>query len=207
LGLADSLSHNVYRLNKTGSREDILSDLSPAELEGIRVKTYWKAVTRQNAVLTINLTDPALIFGSDPKFKTAVLLTGGHPDFGDFVFRPAFLVTLLQTSDQLTQKSFRQSTTGSNETNPSGQPGIYQKSGWVRINGGGPGAVNIAAEEADLTPVSGPELKSTLQNIFWQAPGAGPGAFSGQSPAARLFLLFAGLMLIIEMILRSLPKI
>jgi hypothetical protein len=205
-GLADSLSHNLYRLNKTGRDEDILSDLSPAELEGVRIKTYWKAVTRGNAVLTINQSDPVLIFGSGPKHKTAVLLTGGQTGFGDLVFKPAFLVMLLQTADHLTQKTGRQSVTGSEGTDPGGNPETRQKSGWSRMGGGVPGAVNIAAEESDLDPVSDPELNIVLENTSWQSAATSPGAFPAQSPAARLFIYLAGIMLILEMVLRTTSK-
>ena len=202
-GLADSLSHNLYRLNKTGGEEDILSDLSPAELEAVRIKTYWKAFTRQNAILNINRSDPALILGSGPKFKTAVLLTGGQPGFGDLVFKPAFLVMLLQTADHLAQKNGRQSVTGPEGTNSGGNPETRQISGWTKTEEGAPGAVNIKAEESDLTPISDPELKTVLQNISWQSAEAGPGAFPAQSPAVRLFLFLAGIVLILEMILRT----
>jgi len=202
LGLADSLSHNIYRLKKSGNEEETLSDLSPAELEGVRIKTYWKALTRQNTVLTINRSDPALIFVSDKTLKAAVLLTGDQPSFGDIVFKPAFLVMLLQTLDRLTQKSVRQLATGADGTNSKGQAEIYQRAGWVPLNEGGSGAVNIAAAESDLTPASGPEIEDLLQNISWQSAGPGPGPFSGQRQAARLFLLLAGLMLILEMVLR-----
>lgn len=205
-GLADSLPHNIYRLNRSGNGEDILSDLSPADLEGVRIKTYWKAFTRQNAELTINRSDPVLIFGSGPKLKTAVLLAGGQPGFGDLVFKPAFLVMLLQTADRLTRKSARQSATGPDETNSGGNSEIRQKSGWGRINGGVSRAVNIAAAESDLTPASGAELKNILQNISWNPAGSGSGAFSGQSPASGLFLFFAGLMLLLEMIIRAASK-
>ncbi|MBI5804727.1 BatA domain-containing protein [candidate division TA06 bacterium] len=206
-GLADSLSHNLYRLNKTGSDEGILSDLSPAELEAVKIKTYWKAFTRQNTVLAINRSDPALIFGTGQKFKTAVLLTGGQTGFGDMVFKPAFLVMLLQTADHLTQKTGRQSVTGSEGTSSGGNPGARQGSGWAQTEEGVPEALNIAAEESDLTPVSNQELKAIMQNITWQSSGSGPGAFPAQSPAARLFLFLAGLMLILEMALRTAPKI
>lgn len=202
-GLADSLSHNLYRLNKTGGEEDILSDLSQAELEAVRIKTYWKAFTRQNAVLNINRSDPALIFGTDPKFKTAVLLTGGQPGFGDLVFKPAFLVMLLQTADHLTQKTGRQSVTVPEGTNSGGNPETRQISGWTKTEEGAPGAVNIRAEESDLTAISDTELKTVLQNISWQSAESGPGAFPAQSPAARLFLFLAGIVLIFEMILRA----
>ncbi len=207
LGLADSLSHNIYRLNKTGSEEDLLSDLSPVELEGVRIKTYWKAFTRQKAVLAINRSDPALIFGSGPKFKTAVLLTGGQTGFGDLIFKPAFLVLLLQTADHLTQKTGRQSVTGSDGTNSAGPPETNQRSGWAQIKGGGFEAVNLSAAETDLTPLSGLELKGLLQKISWQYAGAGPGALPSQTPAAKLFFFLAGIMLILEMILRAIPKI
>ncbi|MDO9067630.1 MAG: hypothetical protein Q7W05_04145, partial [Deltaproteobacteria bacterium] len=205
-GLADSLSHNLYRLNKTGGEKDILSDLNPAELEAVRVKTYWRAFTRQNAVLVINRSDPALIFGTDPKFKTAILLTGGQPGFGDLVFKPAFLVLLLQTADHLTQKTGRQSVTGPEGTNYGGNPETRQRSGWAKTEEGAPGAVNIKAEESDLAPLSDPELKAVLQNISWQSAAAGPEAIPAQSPAARLFLFLTGLMLVLEMILRTIPK-
>ncbi|MDO9391018.1 MAG: BatA domain-containing protein [bacterium] len=202
-GLADSLSHNLYRLNKTGRDEGLLSDLSPAELEAVRIKTYWKAFTRQNTVLAINRSDPALIFGSGQKFKTAVLLTGGQTGFGDLVFKPAFLVMLLQTADHLTQKNGRQLVTGSEGTNSGGNPETRQRSGWDKTEEGVPGAVNIKAEESDLAPVSDPELKTVLQNISWQSAAAGPEAIPAQSPAARLFLFLAGTVLILEMILRA----
>jgi len=205
-GLADSLSHNLYRLNKTGSEEEVLSDLSPAELEGIRIKTYWKATSRQQAELSINRADPALIFNPDPKLKTAVLLTGGQPEFGDLVFKPAFLVMLLQTSGHLTRKSVRQMVMGPTGSNPNGQPKEGQKPGWVRMEGGGLGAVNIAPEESDLAPVSDQELKIVLENATWQSAGACSGTFSAQSPAARLFLFLAGIMLVLEMLIRAVPK-
>ncbi|MDP2807214.1 MAG: BatA domain-containing protein, partial [bacterium] len=206
LGLADSLSHNIYRLNKSGNEKDILSDLGPADLEGARIKTYWKAFTRQNAELTINRSDRILIFNPNPKLKTAVLLTGGHPGFGDLVFKPAFLVMLLQTADYLTQKFVRQSVTGSDGTNSGGNSETRQKSGWARMEGGVPGAVNIAAAESDLAPVSGPELKNLLQNISWNPAESGSGAFSGQSPASRLFMFLAGLTLVLEMLIRAAPN-
>jgi hypothetical protein len=201
--LADSLPHNIYRLNKAGREEDILSDLSQVQMDGIRIKTYWKAFSREKAALNINRTDPVLVFSSHQTLTGAVLLTGDQPRFGDLVFKPAFLVMLLQTANQLTQKATRQLVAGQNPTGPDN----YQTTGWIRGSGGGMEAVNIAAAESDLTPVSGPELKEYFQNVSWQAAESGSGALAGRNPAVRLFLFLSGLLLILEMILRLVPVI
>jgi hypothetical protein len=74
------------------------------------------------------------------------------------------------------------------------------------MEGGVPGAVNIAAEESDLDPVSDPELNIVLENTSWQSAATSPGAFPAQSPAARLFIYLAGIMLILEMVLRTASK-
>lgn len=206
LGLADSLSHNIYRLSSSGSQGNILSDVTPADLDDVKIKTYWRIFTRQNAELKINRSDPVLIFNPDAELKTALLLTGSRPEFGDLVFKPAFLVMLLQIADHLTQKSLRQLVAGPDGKISQGQLEIHQKSGWIQINGRVSGAVNIAAAESDLTPVSGPELENILQHISWQPAGPGALVFSGQSQASRLFMFLAGLMLVLEMIIRATPK-
>lgn len=206
LGLADSLSHNIYRLSSSGSQVRILSDVTQADLEDVKIKTYWRIFTRQNAELKINRSDPVQIFNPDPELKTALLLTGSRPEFGDLVFKPAFLVILLQTADHLTNKSSLQLSTGPEGTNSGEPPETNKKTGWVQINGSGPGAVNIAAAESDLTPASGQELEKIFQNITWQPAGTGALAFSGQSQASRLFLILAGLTLIFEMLIRAATK-
>jgi len=206
-GLADSLSHSIYRLGRPGSEDDLLKDLNPSDLEGVRVRTYWQASALQAAELTINRTDPVLVFGSDPEYKTAALLTGSQPGFGDLVFKPAFLVVLLQTADRLTGRAARQTATVTADHSPGGQAGKSEKAGWIRTSDGETAAANIPAVESELAPVTAPELQTILKQISWNHAESGSGIFSGQSPAARLFLVLAGLMLILETIIRVAVKI
>jgi hypothetical protein len=206
-GLADSLAHNIYRLNRSGSREDVLSDLNQAQLSGVKIKTYWKASSRLEPELNVNHSDPALIFVNGGTIKAAVLLAGDQPGFGDLVFKPAFLVMILQTAGQLTQRAGRQLVAGNSLSDSGTGSGKYQSPGWVREKGGGMEAVNIAAAESDLAPATGPELELFLGNTPWQVAGTGSGPLAGRSPALKLLLFFAGWLLILEMILRSASKI
>jgi hypothetical protein len=202
-GLADTMAHSIYRLYKAGSEDDILSDLSQAQLDGIKIRSYWQAFSRQDPALNINRADPALIFTGDKSLRVAVLLTGEQPWFGDLVFKPSFLVILLQTADHLTQRTYRQSVIGQTLA----EPGRFSTAGWIRGSGGTVEAVNIATAESDLTPASGQELKKYYRNVSWQAAGSWPGALTGRSPALRLFVFFSGLLLILEMIIRASLKI
>ncbi len=209
---------------------DYFQDISTRDLRHISVYKYWRIPARLPALLIIGHKFPGLMMIDQGSGKAGLWLFGTEPGMTDIGFHPAFLALLNQTCRGLVRSADPGYITGqflsdpdiSEPTAPDGKkvPGLADVRGrvkWLLEKAGFYSAlknklwqtlaVNIPPDESDLTMLEDDGLTRIMGKNQWSRQISPEKIPAGQRGLNNILLFLTGLLLMMELVLRSKLKI